>query len=250
MVGGHPIPVNHESTFLGHAVHLQWRMHDRIARETPNLGEIVAFRNVVPSIPSDTAVDEISIQALVEQLGYRLVYEPQAIVYNRGPTTVRDFLLQRRRIYAGHLRVADQQGYPAPTMSSARLLRTLLRSGAFMSPRGAVWSMGTVALEATARGLGHYDVMRRRPQHVWEMCATTKEHVADDGQSLGQAAIAALLGQGKHQVGPDQQVLGLVSDQARGKIDDFLPLDVGLAIHRFQLGDFRGKLFEFRLVTG
>ena len=186
MVGGHPIPVNHESTFLGHAVHLQWRMHDRIARETPKLGEIVAFRNVVPSIPSDTAVDEISIQALVEQLGYRLVYEPQAIVYNRGPTTVRDFLLQRRRIYAGHLRVADQQGYPAPTMSSARLLRTLLRSGAFMSPRGAVWSMGTVALEATARGLGHYDVMRRRPQHVWEMCATTKEHVADGATEQAQ----------------------------------------------------------------
>src|SRR4051812_31081752 len=73
MVGGHPIPVNHETTFLGHAVHLQWRMHDRIARETPKLGEIVAFRNVVPSIPLDTPGDEISIHALVTQLGYRLV---------------------------------------------------------------------------------------------------------------------------------------------------------------------------------
>jgi biofilm PGA synthesis N-glycosyltransferase PgaC len=186
MVGGHPIPVNHETTFLGHAVHLQWRMHDRIARQAPKLGEIVAFRNVVPSIPTDTAVDEISIQALVEQLGYRLVYEPHAIVYNRGPTTVADFLRQRRRIYAGHLRIADQQGYAAPTMSSARLLRTLLRSGAFMSPRAAVWSIGTVGLEATARGLGHYDVMRRRPQHVWEMCATTKEHVADGATAQAQ----------------------------------------------------------------
>src|SRR5215208_2504982 len=74
MVGGHPIPVNPETTFLGHAVHLQWRLHDRIARESPKLGEIVAFRNVVPSIPTDTAVDEISIQAVVTQLGYRLVY--------------------------------------------------------------------------------------------------------------------------------------------------------------------------------
>src|SRR3954453_13392939 len=71
MVGGHPIPVNQETTFLGHAVPLQWRMHDRIARQAPKLGEIVAFRNVVPSIPTDTAVDEISIKALGEQLGYR-----------------------------------------------------------------------------------------------------------------------------------------------------------------------------------
>ena len=48
MVGGHPTPVNDEATFMGHAVHLQWRLHDRIARQSPKLGEIVAFRNVVP----------------------------------------------------------------------------------------------------------------------------------------------------------------------------------------------------------
>jgi biofilm PGA synthesis N-glycosyltransferase PgaC len=186
MVGGHPIPVNRETTFMGHAVHLQWRMHDRIAREAPKLGEIVAFRNVVPSIPNDTAVDEISIQALVEQLGYHLVYEPKAVVYNRGPTTVRDFLRQRRRIYAGHLRVADQQGYAAPTMDSSRVMRALVGSGAFVTPRALLWSVGTVGLEAAARGLGHYDVKRHRSQHVWEMCATTKLHVADDANGVGQ----------------------------------------------------------------
>ena len=63
--GGHPTPVNGAGTFLGHAVHLQWRLHDRIARDAPKLGEMVAFRNVVPSIPLDTAVDELSIQALI-----------------------------------------------------------------------------------------------------------------------------------------------------------------------------------------
>src|SRR4029077_10726672 len=79
MVGGHPIPVNGEDSFLGHAVHLQWRLHDKIARSTPKLGEIVAFRNVVPSIPLDTAVDEISIQALITELGVSLVCEPHAV---------------------------------------------------------------------------------------------------------------------------------------------------------------------------
>jgi biofilm PGA synthesis N-glycosyltransferase PgaC len=186
MVGGHPIPVNAETTFLGHAVHLQWRLHDRIARESPKLGEIVAFRNVVPSIPEDTAVDEISIQALITQLGYRLEYEPEALVYNRGPATVRDFLRQRRRIHAGHLRIVEQQGYAASTMSSTRVLRALLSSGSFTRPRSFVWSIGTVGLEATARALGHYDVERRRPQHVWEMVATTKEHVAEGASGQSQ----------------------------------------------------------------
>ena len=77
--------------------------------ESPKLGEIVAFRNVIPRIPLDTAVDELSIQALITQLGYQLVYEPEAVVYNRGPATVGDFLRQRRRIYAGHLRFATSR---------------------------------------------------------------------------------------------------------------------------------------------
>jgi cellulose synthase/poly-beta-1,6-N-acetylglucosamine synthase-like glycosyltransferase len=109
MVGGHPLPVNDEGTFLGHTVHLLWRLHDRLAREAPKLGEVVAFRNVVPSIPLDSAVDEISIQAVITQLGYRLVYEPGAIIYNRGPATVRDFLRQRRRIYCGIVAFSQTQ---------------------------------------------------------------------------------------------------------------------------------------------
>ncbi len=136
------------ATFLGHAVHLQWRLHDRIARQSPKLGETVAFRNVVPSIPLDTAVDELSIQALVTQLGYRLVYEPRAVVYNRGPATVADFLRQRRRIYAGHLRIRDQQAYSAPTMSAWRAGRALLGSTFVTTPQGALWT----ARHGRARG--------------------------------------------------------------------------------------------------
>jgi hypothetical protein len=186
MVGGHPTPVNPETTFLGHAVHLQWRLHDRIARHAPKLGEIVAFRNVVPSIPLDTAVDEISIQALIMQLGYQLVYEPEAVVYNRGPATLADFLRQRRRIYAGHLQIRDQQGYSASTMNGWRVGQALLGSGSFTTPRTAVWTIGTIALEVMARGLGRYDVMRRRPQHVWDISGTTKLDIAEGANAQSQ----------------------------------------------------------------
>jgi biofilm PGA synthesis N-glycosyltransferase PgaC len=191
MVGGHPVPVNGSGTFLGHAVHLQWRLHDRIARDLPKLGEMVAFRNVVPSIPLDTAVDELSIQALVTQLGYRLVYEPRAVVYNRGPATVRDFLRQRRRIYAGHLRIREQQAYSAPTMSAWRAGRALLGSESFPTPRAALWSLGTVGLEAAARALGTYDVRGGRRSHcVWEMCDTTKQPIEDAAHAQRQPNVA------------------------------------------------------------
>jgi poly-beta-1,6-N-acetyl-D-glucosamine synthase len=183
MVGGHPIPVNNESTFLGYAVHLLWRLHDRLAREAPKLGEIVAFRNVVPSIPVDTAVDEISIQALVTQLGYRLVYEPGAVVYNHGPATVADFLRQRRRIHAGHLHVRRQQGYVASTMSLRRIAHAMKGSGSFATPRRGWLTVGTIGLEAAARALGRYDALRHRPHTVWQTVSTTKRHIAGDRDS-------------------------------------------------------------------
>lgn len=186
MVGAHPIPVNDESTFLGHSVHLLWRLHDLLARVAPKLGEVVAFRNVVPSIPPDTAVDEISIQALITQLGYRLVYEPQAVIYNHGPATVKDFLRQRRRIYAGHLHVQRQQGYEASTMSLRRIGQVLAGSGSFASPRAATWTLGAIALEAAARGLGHYDYVRRRSHMVWDTAVTTKRPVAPAANALSE----------------------------------------------------------------
>jgi biofilm PGA synthesis N-glycosyltransferase PgaC len=189
MVGGHPIPVNDELTFLGHAVHLLWRLHDRLARISPKLGEIVAFRNIVPSIPSDTAVDEISIQALITQLGYSLVYEPEAVVFNQGPTTVKDFLSQRRRIYSGHLQVEHQQGYEASTMSLRRIGRALIGSGSFTTPRAALWTLGTIGLEAVARGLGMYDYMRHRSHHVWETAVTTKRDIAPAASGQSQQSV-------------------------------------------------------------
>ena len=202
MVGGHPIPVNDESTFLGYAVHLLWRLHDRLARESPKLGEIVAFRNVVPSIPADTAVDEISIQALVTQLGYRLVYEPDGVVYNHGPATVSDFLRQRRRIHAGHLIVKKQQGYAASTMSVTRIAKAMRGAGSFASPRSATFTIGTIGLEATSRLLGHYDMLRQRRHTVWEAVATTKKNVTGerDAQASQSVIVFSIVDFRRHQL--------------------------------------------------
>lgn len=191
MVGAHPIPVNDEGAFLGHAVHLLWRLHDRVAREAPKLGEVVAFRNVIPSIPLDTPVDEISIQAFITQLGYQLVYDPRAVVYNRGPSTIGDFLRQRRRIHAGHLRIRQQQGYTASTMSAWRVARALLAEHPFATPRAVEWTIATVALEVLARGLGKFDYLSGRQHAIWSMATTTKRYVAED--AVGQSRQSVLV---------------------------------------------------------
>jgi poly-beta-1,6-N-acetyl-D-glucosamine synthase len=177
MVGGRPVPVNDATTFMGHAVHLLWRLHDRLARIDPKLGEVIAFRNVISGIPTDSPVDEISIQALISQLGYQLLYEPACIVYNKGPLTIRDFLKQRRRIYAGHLKVRRQQNYEASTMKVSPIARQLIacRDFTMSNPKQALWTLGTVTLEGYARVQGHYDYWRKREHHIWQMVNSTKD---------------------------------------------------------------------------
>ena len=177
MVGGRPVPVNDPSTFMGHAIHLLWRLHDRVARVSPKLGEIIAFRNVISGIPTNSAVDEISIQALISQLGYRLIYEPACVIYNKGPLNIRDFLKQRRRIYAGHLKVRAQQNYEASTMKISPIARQLLacRDFTMSNPRQAMWTLLTILLEAIARLQGYYDFWGKREHHIWQMVDSTKD---------------------------------------------------------------------------
>ncbi len=177
MVGGRPVPVNDPESFMGHAVHLLWRLHDMVARAHPKLGEVISFRNVITGIPTNSAVDEISIQALISQLGYKLIYRPDCVVYNKGPVTVRDFLKQRRRIYAGHLKVLKQQNYEASTMKISPIARQLIacRHFALNTPKKALWTVGAIALEAYARLQGHYDYWRKREHHIWQAVESTKD---------------------------------------------------------------------------
>ena len=177
MVGGRPIQVNNSSTFMGHAVHLLWRVHDSMARIHPKLGEVIAFRNVISGIPTDSPVDEISIQALLSQLGYQLIYEPACIVYNKGPLTIRDFLKQRRRIYAGHLQTRDRQNYEAVTMRIGLIFSQLIacRDFTMSTPKQVLWTLGTIILEGYARLQGYYDYFSKREHHIWEMVDSTKD---------------------------------------------------------------------------
>ncbi|MFP3870915.1 MAG: glycosyltransferase [Syntrophobacteria bacterium] len=174
MTGAHPRPLNSKDTFIGGVVHLMWELHHRMALENPKLGEMVAFRRVVNHIPTETAVDEASIEAAICNAGLSLVYVPEALVLNKGPETVRDFLVQRRRIQAGHLWLQEHSGYRVSTRSPFRILSHLVR----VTPRsgkGMLSALSAVVLETLGRGLGWIDfkVLKRNP-FVWQVASSTK----------------------------------------------------------------------------
>lgn len=174
MTSGRPVPVNDPDTFMGFAAHLLWNLHHEIAQRHFKAGEMTAFRLIFQRIPYDSAVDEASVEPVVKGQGYKTAYVPDAIVYNKGPETVADFLQQRRRIYAGHLAVRRNLGYVVSTMSGWRILGALVRCLDWR-PRRLLWTVGVVALEIYGRWLGWRDFRTRRQQHVvWEIAKTTK----------------------------------------------------------------------------
>ncbi|MCA9935765.1 MAG: glycosyltransferase [Ardenticatenaceae bacterium] len=175
MTNCRPLPVNDKATFMGFTAHLLWDLHHVInASGGFKAGEMIAFRKAFTRIPQHTAVDEASIEPIMRGQGYQVQYVPQAIVYNKGPDTVADFLRQRRRIYAGHLDVRESLGYAVSTMSGTTVLRALLRHLDWR-PRPFAWTMAVVGLEVYGRYLGWRDYKSKRNHTVWEIATTTKE---------------------------------------------------------------------------
>ena len=183
MCGGRPMPTNGHGTFTGEATRFLWHMHHRVALEAPKLGELVMVRAaLLRSLPTESAVDEASIEQMVTQAGYRLAYVPEAIVHNHGPETVREFVRQRRRIAAGHLWLRRESGYSVATMNVGRIIRLtlaeLLETG---DTRRVVFSLGTIGLEAVSRGLGWFDFQRNPHKHaIWKAVPTTKQVLTDE----------------------------------------------------------------------
>ena len=174
MTGGRPVPLNSEKTMIGAVVHLMWDLHHRLALESPKLGEMVAFRKVIDSIPLQSAVDEASLEAVIQRAGFALLYVPEAIVLNKGPESIRDFIIQRRRIQAGHLWLRSNSGYQVSTTKVPRILRHLVQA----TPRsgmGLLFGAAAIILEALGRGLGWLDfqVLKKNP-FVWKVAQSTK----------------------------------------------------------------------------
>ncbi len=174
MSGAHPIPIDSEKTFFGFAAHLLWELHHQISLKAPKMGEMTAFRRVFKRIPYASAVDEATVEPLIVGQGYKLVYVPKAIVFNKGTESLAEFLRQRRRIHHGHLVLIKSQGYSVSTLKKGRLVSAWLRIFRF-EPRFILYSPLVGLMEIWARILATYDYFKGNSHTVWEVAPSTKD---------------------------------------------------------------------------
>lgn len=178
LAGGRPLPKNPEDTPIGHAVHLMWRLHHRVALGRPKIGEAIAMRAEAAVPLPETSVDEPCFQAMLEGVGWKSVYLGDALIANWGPQSAKDFVKQRRQVHTGNLWLKARQGYRVPSLHPALLLtelwRDLLDDPRRCRPTRLAWTAGTVAMEVWARGLARCDYVRGRENRVWGMVESAK----------------------------------------------------------------------------
>lgn len=174
MTGAQKIPTNVPDHIVGYMSHLRLQMEHELCLEIPRLGELIAFRKVFTHLPSDVAMDEAFVEALVIKRGLEVRYAPDAVVYNSGPETINEFIMQRRRNYAGHLHLVRKYGYKVSSMDNLRVSR-IARDEVWKAFR-LIYTLFTLALvEGIARFLGTYDYyIKGRKHEVWDIAWTTK----------------------------------------------------------------------------
>jgi biofilm PGA synthesis N-glycosyltransferase PgaC len=174
MTGAQKIPVNVPEHIVGYMSHLRLELEHQLCLEIPRLGELIAFRKVFTHIPPDVAMDEAFVEALVIRRGLEVKYAPDAVVYNMGPTTLGEFIMQRRRNYAGHLHLKRKYGYRVSSMDNLRVTRIAWEE--MEKALRLIFTLVWLALvEGLARLLGSYDYyIQGRKHEVWDIAWTTK----------------------------------------------------------------------------
>jgi len=175
MTGAHPVPLNDIQGFVGFCVHKIWELHHHIALDSPKCGEMIAFRNIVAKIPKYTAVDEATIEGIIRRQNLNLAYAENAIVYNKGPETVKDFIRQRRRIASGHrhLRVTTQ--HEVSTQKPGNLLRYVIANQRW-TPKEILYMLVLMLIEAYSRFMGMIDFyLKDKNPYIWDISKTTKK---------------------------------------------------------------------------
>ncbi|MDB5069828.1 MAG: glycosyltransferase [Candidatus Eremiobacteraeota bacterium] len=176
MVGAHPIPTNDPKTFIGFAVQLMWELHHRIASHEPKMGELVAFRNQLESLDPAVLSDELSVENQIRAAGLRIEYAPAARVYNRGPETLSEFVVQRVRWCVANMQTARDFETSVSTLSVRNVLRAVRQLVVQTRPRPD-WLVAAAMLEAWCRlrAYGSFKIMGHAEKYrVWEPLRSTK----------------------------------------------------------------------------
>lgn len=152
-----------------------WDVHHEIALDHPKSTEITFFRNIPLAVHPTTKADEADLEASLLENGYKISYNPTAIIYNQAPLALSDYFKQRVRVTVGHLDVTKRTGYNVGTMkmgSRVDAIKKVIRRG---DHRLTTLALGTF-LETVIYLCARFKMLCASKDNsgIWSQSATTK----------------------------------------------------------------------------
>lgn len=128
---------NAKGTSVGQGVGFYWRYEKFIRRSEATLdsipvvtGAIYAIRrHLFETIPEDTLVEDMLIPLRIARRGYRVVFEPRARAWDRGPATAREEFTRKVRTIAGNFQLFWREPWLLNPFQNRLWLQTLSHKG-------------------------------------------------------------------------------------------------------------------------
>lgn len=186
VVGGLPVVENSESGVVAESAATIWRVMRRAMTEIGLrgelsfvMGELYCFRtDLVERIPPEVVNDDAYIAMFARNRGFKVVHAAEANFVLRVPSSIPDYIAQRRRVTFGHLLIKARMGRFANIEGIALdhptiLARAMIREAA-SRPASIVRAMFLLELEVAVRLLAWLDLRTGKQHTLWNRIATTK----------------------------------------------------------------------------
>ncbi len=131
IVAGHPIPLNPKGIF---GLWMQMScdiLHEKRAKniELDVTGNLYAIKKgIIKKIPENTTLDDVYVAHETKKRGFKITYEPEAIVHVKGVENISDFITQKTRTRVGWYQLKNNEKIKTartPTGELAYITKTL-----------------------------------------------------------------------------------------------------------------------------
>jgi cellulose synthase/poly-beta-1,6-N-acetylglucosamine synthase-like glycosyltransferase len=186
VAGGLPVVENSQNGAVAKSAAIIWRVMRQTMTELGSagelsfvMGELYCFRtSLIERIPSEVVNDDAYIATLARKKGFKVVHAPGANFVLKVPSSIPDYIAQRRRVTYGHLLIKAQMGRFSNVEGMALdhtliLARAMIREAA-SHPMSVIRSLFLLELEVVVGLLAWLDLRTGRQHVAWSRIATTK----------------------------------------------------------------------------
>ncbi len=176
---GKVVSTNPHTTCLGYWAYLLTEAFHELRRKNQAIatGYLYLIRkSLIPRLPEDTLADDAYISHHVLSKKKKLVYVPEARVHVKYPTTLPDWLRQKKRT-AGRVYQLSHQFHVSKLRSFLQELRASIRILRHVrTPKHILWLIGLIIVKGYvwARVFFDYRLWHRTFSRAWERVESTK----------------------------------------------------------------------------